>query len=127
MKTPTSRDDCCWVALSCGYGNEWRLNMRRRSKAMTTVDSIMPLVDRFNGLSDEDKLVFLDLIDPLPDEEETKPTKKRKRRAGKSPRASSLAQQIKTAGLPKPGNEKEPICSTCGNVEDYADHSQPSP
>ena len=106
--------------------------MRRRSKTLTTVDTIMPLVVRFNELDDEDKLVFLDLIDPLPDEEEVKPTKRRKRRAGKSPRASSLAQQIKSAGLPKgdgekAGEPKEPICAACGNVEDYADHSQPSP
>src|SRR6476659_6334290 len=46
-----------------------------------------------------------------------------KRKAkGKSARASSLADAIKSS--PKP---REPICTTCGNVEDYVDHSEPSP
>lgn len=45
----------------------------------------------------------------------------------KSPRASSLAAQIKTGTRPLDGAASKMRCAACGNVEDYADHSEPSP
>ena len=81
---------------------------------------VTTLVTQFNSLNDAEQALFLDLVDPQP-EESAKPKPKRKAK-GKSARASSLADAIKSS--PKP---REPICATCGNVEDYVDHSEPSP
>lgn len=71
---------------------------RRRSETMSAIDVIMPLVDRFNELEQEDQRIFLDMVDPLPDEVEQpvpKKPKKRGRKAGsKSPRAASIAGQV---------------------------------
>ena len=89
-----------------------------RSKVLTR--EVMELNQRFSALDSEQQALFLDLVDPQP-EEPAKPKPKRKAK-GKSPRASSLADAIKPS--PKP---REPICATCGNVEDYVDHSEPSP
>jgi hypothetical protein len=47
---------------------------------------------------------------------------RRKRGGGKSARASSLAEAIKSS--PKP---KELLCTLCGNEEGFTDHAQPSP
>jgi hypothetical protein len=73
---------------------------RRRSEIGKAMDRVQPALDEFHRLSDEDKNVFLDMVDPLPDEvtQPTKP-KKRTRKAGKSAKAQSLASAIKgTAG-----------------------------
>jgi hypothetical protein len=68
---------------------------RRRSEILKIVDGVQPMVDQFNELSDEDQRVFLDMVDPLPDEVEPPAPKKRTRKkAGKSRRAASLAGQI---------------------------------
>jgi hypothetical protein len=45
----------------------------------------------------------------------------------KSPRAASLAEQIKSATGNKPVEDTGPKCVACGHVEDYEDHQQPSP
>ena len=42
--------------------------------------------------------------------------------AKKSQRASSLARQIKSAGLPKGDGKKEPACSTCDFDSDHNIH-----
>jgi len=81
---------------------------------------LMDLVAQYESWSYEQRMVFLDLVDPQA-EEPVKARPKRKAK-GKSARAASLADAIKSS--PKP---REPICATCGNVEDYVDHSEPSP
>jgi hypothetical protein len=87
-------------------------------------DDESALLTTLRGMSEGERELLVESLAP------TKPVVKKRKSASKSPRASSLAQQIKSAGLPKGDGEKEskePICAACGNVEDYADHSQPSP
>lgn len=81
------------------------------------------------NLSTDEFMLFLDLLVPEPEPETARTTKKkRKPRVGsKSPRATSLAEQIKGMGKPRSSDSREPICATCGNVEEFVDHSQPSP
>jgi hypothetical protein len=83
------------------------------------IQRIQSLADEVMGLPPEERAYFLDLIDPQAEKAKPKPKRKAK---GKSARATSLADAIKSS--PKP---REPICAMCGNVEDYTDHSQPSP
>ena len=83
---------------------------------------VTQLIEDFHNMSVEEQKLFLDLVDPQP-EEQAKPKVKRKAK-GKSARASQMSEQIKT-NLGQ--RAKEPICATCGNVEDYVDHSEPSP
>lgn len=90
-----------------------------RSTLTTMIQRIQALADEVMGLPPEERAYFLDLIDPQAEQAKRKPKRKAK---GKSARASSLADAIKPS--PKP---REPICATCGNVEDYVDHSEPSP
>lgn len=72
---------------------------RRRSETMRAIDTVMPLVDQFNLLDEEDQRIFLDMVDPLPDEVEQKPTKKPKKKStkvgGKSARAQGLSEAIR--------------------------------
>lgn len=67
---------------------------RRRSDELAAVDEVMPLVDKFNELNHNQQSIFLDMIDPLPDELPAKPTKKKTSRKDKSARAKSLAGAI---------------------------------
>lgn len=55
---------------------------RRRSDELAAVDEVQPLVDMFNELEHGQRLIFLDLIDPLPEEPEPT-TKKKPKKAGK--------------------------------------------
>ena len=57
---------------------------------------ITDVVQAFNTLTMDEQRIFLDLVDPQPDEEEEQPEKpKRKRKkTSKSPRASSIQQAI---------------------------------
>jgi hypothetical protein len=63
---------------------------RRRSDVLTVIDEVQPLVNRYYELSEAHKAVFLDMVDPLPDEVGV-PTKKPKRkRSSKSPAVGKL-------------------------------------
>lgn len=68
---------------------------KRRSDELAAVDEVMPLVDQFNALNDNQQAIFLDMVDPLPDELPTKPVKRKgNKKAEKSRRAASLAGAI---------------------------------
>ena len=83
---------------------------------------ITQLIEDFHNLSIDEQKLFLDLVDPQP-EEQPKPKVKRKSKGGKSARASQMSEQIK-ANLNQ--RAKEPLCA-CGNEEGFTDHAQPSP
>jgi hypothetical protein len=92
-----------------------------RSTLTTMIQRIQALANEVLGMPPEELAYFLDLIDPQAEQAK----RKVKRRAkGKSARASQMSEQIKTNLSQR---AKEPICATCGNVEDYVDHSEPSP
>lgn len=76
---------------------------------------ITDVVKAFNTLTMDEQRIFLDLVDPQPDEEEEQPEKpKRKRKkTGKTPRASSIQQAIAGTGKPAP--------VLCAHVSDNGD------
>lgn len=70
---------------------------------------LLDLKDRISKLTNEQRDILLDLVDPQPEPQaaQKQTTKKRKPRAG-SRRATSLAEQIKTAGRHE-GDRPQPV------------------
>lgn len=81
---------------------------------------ITGLVEQFNTLTPEQQAVFLDLVDPQPEPEPGKQT--RKKRATRSPRAESLSNAL--AKTPKVEADGDPRCVAfdCGEREDALIH-----
>jgi hypothetical protein len=84
-------------------------------------DDETALLNTLRGMSDGERELLVESLSPQ------KMVKKRKSTGGKSQRATSLAEQIKSATSNKPLEETGPKCIACGHVEDYEDHQQPSP
>jgi len=84
-------------------------------------DDETALLTTLRSMSDSERELLVESLQPQ------KVVKKRRARSGKSQRAASLAEQIKTATGNAPPEEQGPKCVACGHVEDYEDHSQPSP
>jgi hypothetical protein len=87
---------------------------------------ITQLIELFHGLTPDQQALFLDQVDPQPDEEEKPAKKTRKRSAGKSKRASVMAAALNKS-LEGQRAASGPNCTICGNEEGYQDHFQPSP
>lgn len=68
---------------------------KRRSELWKISDAVQPLVDQFMDLSEEQQAVFLDMVDPLPEEPEpAKATKKTRKKSNKSASKSARGQSI---------------------------------
>jgi len=81
---------------------------------------ITQLIQDFQNLTPDQQKVFLDLVDPQPEPQPVKRTRKK--------RAAAPTQQKR--GLPEPVgalDEAEAKCGTCGNAESFQDHFKPSP
>jgi hypothetical protein len=87
---------------------------------------ITQLIELFHGLTSDQQALFLDQVDPQPDEEEKPAKKARKRSAGKSRRASGIAAALNKS-LEGQRAASGPNCTICGNEESYQDHFKPSP
>jgi hypothetical protein len=98
-----------------------------RSPLTITIRKVQAIIDDVHSKleSKEEYDLFLDLL--LPEPETPVKRQKRGKRAsgGKSKRAAGLAERI--ASTQKPQLSEVPLCTTCGHVEDYEDHFQPSP
>jgi hypothetical protein len=98
---------------------------------------ITQLIELFHGLTPDQQALFLDQVDPQPDEEEKPAKKARKKSAGKSKRASgiaetlgsNLAQRRRSTADDATGESQSssPLCTACGHEQGYQDHFQPSP
>lgn len=98
---------------------------------------ITQLIELLHTLTPDQRALFLDLVDPQPDEEEKPARKVRKRSAGKSRRASGIAETLNNnlqqrrretandvTGEDQPSS---PLCTACGHEQGYQDHFKPSP
>lgn len=74
--------------------------MRRRSETWTLIDEVQSLVEQFYALADEQRKVFLDTVDPLPNEPEAKPVKKAKKKASKPRQVNVDSAAKRRRGLP---------------------------
>jgi hypothetical protein len=87
---------------------------------------ITQLIELFHILTPDQQALFLDQVDPQPDEAEKPAKKARKKLTGKSRRASGMA-----AALNKSLEGQRAVsgtnCTICGNEEGYRDHFKPSP
>jgi hypothetical protein len=84
-------------------------------------DDETALLNTLRSMSDSERELLVESLSPQ------KATRKRKATGGKSSRAASLAERIKSATGNKPLENTGPKCVACGHVEDYEDHQQPSP
>lgn len=99
-----------------------------RSPLTETINRVQGMITYVReNLSTDEYMLYLDLLVPEPGVAVKTPVKrKRKPRAARSPRAESLATAIGGA-VGQSRATSEPLCASCGNVEDYEDHAQPSP
>lgn len=92
---------------------------KRRSELWKISDAVQPLVDQFMDLSEEEQAVFLDMVDPLPEEPEleVKPAKKTRKKsnkpASKSARGQSLSNVIQRTAKVRVDDDDEdgPRCT----------------
>jgi hypothetical protein len=84
-------------------------------------DDESALLETLRAMNDAERELLVQSLQP-----EKVTTKKAGKKPSKSQRASGMAAAIRKS-LESQKRVTEPICGTCGNVEDYADHSQPSP
>jgi hypothetical protein len=91
---------------------------------------ITQLIELFHGLTPDQQALFLDQVDPQPNEEEKPARKARKRSAGKSRRASGMAaainknlqRQHQSAELCTHVSEDGDDPATCGEPEGNGIH-----
>jgi len=97
--------------------------LRTYALLRSLTDDESALLETLRQLSESERELLVESLSP------GKVTGKKaaKKSSSKSPRAASLAATIKNNVNAGSGQRAEPICATCGNVEDFADHSQPSP
>lgn len=77
------------------------------------------LIQDFHALNETEKQVFLDLVDPQPEQVPVRRT--RKKRATSAPPAAQkrgLPQSLETPA------ESGAKCGICGNVKDHSDHDR---
>lgn len=84
-------------------------------------DDESALLETLRGLSEGEREQLVESLSPV----KVVGKKRKPRTTTKSSRAASLAEQIKSTG--KASGDKEVICNTCGNYEDFVDHFKPSP
>lgn len=93
------------------------MNIRLITKALELTDDDWALAAKLRGLTETERELLRQTLEPA------KPAKKA---AKKSPQKSRKAASLAGAIAGTAGN-KPVLCSVCGNVEDYVDHSEPSP
>lgn len=77
------------------------------------------LIEQFKALNETEKQVFLDLVDPQPEQTPIKRTRKK--------RATSAPPAAQKRGLPQATEttaENTAKCGICGNVKDHSDHDR---
>ena len=92
---------------------------------------VTQMIEDFHALNEVEQKVFLDQVDPQP-EQEAPAKKTRKKRVARSAHAESLSNAIaktpKAETTPAPESEESgPKCSVCNYPEEYQDHFPPSP
>lgn len=97
--------------------------LRTYALLRSLTDDESALLETLRGLSESDREQLVESLSPSG----TGKKKAGKKSSSKSPRASGMAAVIKRNLESQQRAVTEPICATCGNVEDYVDHSEPSP
>src|SRR5689334_17710683 len=78
---------------------------------------ITQLIQDYQNLTPDQQKVFLDIVDPQPEPQPAKRTRK-KRAAASTQQKRGLPETIATS------TEAELKCGTCGNVRSHADHDR---
>jgi hypothetical protein len=96
--------------------------LRTYALLRSLTDDESALLETLRGLSESDREQLVESLSPSGGRKK----KAAKKSSSKSPRASGMAAALNRS-LSQQRAVTEPICATCGNVEDYVDHSEPSP